>query len=123
MKMVKTDGNTITVTDGTAQIDVRAENLTNDLDLADLAARQDATSQDQLDRGLRAARSEYAAARDQRNQLVDQQTAESQWRKRRQNAASLAGTALSRGGYDEKKGVAHGPYIYYRSPSYYRPRP
>ncbi len=109
--LLKDNGDTIRVAGGMHEIEVPAEYLTNDLDLAALASRRDAQSQEQLSAALQRAYAENLSARDKQNALLDEQQKEAQERQRAANATHF-GTSLSRGAYDEKKGVSRSPYIY-----------
>ena len=62
LKIIRDRGNRLVVSDGKYEVETSVENLTNDLDIADMANRQDAASQTELGRMMASYRSEALRA-------------------------------------------------------------
>jgi hypothetical protein len=116
VRLVKDKGDTITVSDGTLKADVPVDNLTNDLDLAALAARRDAQSQDMLTKFLTGQQALAQAQRDQQGEAYDRDLRDAAARKAADAAAARESSALNKGAYNEKYSL---PYWYRRGHIWY----
>jgi len=73
VKLIKDQGETLLVQSEDTEFEVRGDQLTNDLDLADLVARQDAQSQQALAQAMQERMERYRAEIEKKNQLSEQQ--------------------------------------------------
>ena len=102
---------TLMVTDGTYNVDVKPEQLTNDLDVASLARRRDQASQQQLHSIVAAAQDEDAKARNAANLDAAKSIG------RKPSGATIGmGSTLDKA--PSRVGTWH-PYYYYRGSPYY----
>jgi hypothetical protein len=110
LRVVEDRGDTIVVSDGKTKGEVPADKLTNDLDIAALAAHQDAVGQQRLDGYLanRAAMDE--ALRAQQNAAFDQRQLEIAAYQAAQ--AKPWGTSLDRGPWHDRGSLSVRQWIY-----------
>src|SRR4051794_8408699 len=73
VQMIQDKGATMLVSFGQAQLILPTAVLTNDMDLGELAGKQDAESQQALMKYLKEERPKYFAAREKQNAFFDQQ--------------------------------------------------
>jgi hypothetical protein len=119
LRLVHDQGDSMTVTTEGRTFNVPGGVVTNDLDLAALAARRDAESQRQIVAMVADQRVAAKADGARQRTLFDQQQAESQARTAQANANHYR-SALEGGAYHRDYNVTRGPSLYYRSPYYYR---
>jgi len=110
LRVVEDKGDTIVVSDGKKKGEVSADKLTNDLDLAALAARQDGDGQQQLADYLDGQRASNEAFRARQNAALDRDQREIA--KNRAAQAVPWGTALDRGAYHERGQLSRRQWIY-----------
>ena len=78
VKLVKDRGETLLVQSEDTKFEVHGDQLTNDLDLADLLRRQDAQAQRELARAMQDRLAAYQAETEKKNQLSEQEYRELQ---------------------------------------------
>ena len=76
VKLIKDQGETLLVQSEDTKFEVRGDQLTNDLDLADLLRRQDAQSQQALAQAMQERMDRYRAETEKKNQLSEQELRE-----------------------------------------------
>ena len=116
VKRVKEDGENLIVSDGRQEFQVAARYLTNDLDAAARISQLDRINQRRIGEAIDKDVAKHTAqveaellAEDQRNST----------RARRTSQLGSAPSALNRGAYDQKYGVAK-PAEFYGTPNVYR---
>ena len=110
VRLVEDKGETIVVTDGTVKADMPADNLTNDLDIAALAARRDAKAQQDLTSFLLGQQAIDQAMRDKQNEAYDKQQNGAAERRRAAAIAAKGANRLDQGAYHE---TVSWPYYYH----------
>ena len=105
VKLVKDQGETLLVQSEDTKFEVHGDQLTNDLDLADLLRRQDAQAQQELARAMQERLAAYQAETEKKNRFSEQEYRELQ----KKYAAAAEPTPkpeyknpLDRGPYHEK---------------------
>lgn len=116
VQVVQDKGDTITIRNGTLKADMSIDNLTNDLDLAALAARHDAQSQDAVARFLAGQETAAQTQADKKNEAFDQQQREATARRNSAAIAAKGPSSLNKGAYNEKYSL---PYWYRRGNIWY----
>ena len=76
VKLIKDQGETLLVQSEGTKFEVRGDQLTNDLDLADLLGRQDAQSQQALAQAMQERMDRWREKMEKKNQLSEQQLRE-----------------------------------------------
>ncbi len=109
LRVVEDKGDTIVVSDGKKKGEVSADKLTNDLDLAALAARQDADGQQQLADYLDGQRAMNEALRGRQNAAFDRDQREIA---KNRSAAGPWGTRLDSGPFHERGSLSVRRWIY-----------
>ena len=112
LRLVEDKGDTIVVSDGRTKFEVAEDKLTNDLDIAALAANQDAEGQQQLADYLAGQRAIDEALHAGQNAAYDQD----QRALAAQRAAPKYSNPLERGPYHERGSVRWPRYIYRYDP-------
>jgi len=112
LRLIEDKGDTIVVSDGRTKLEVAEDKLTNDLDIAALAANQDAEGQQQLADYLAGQRAIDEALHAGQNAAYDQD----QRALAAQRAASKYSNPLERGPYHERGSVRWPRYIYRYDP-------
>ena len=124
VRLVEDKGETIVVTDGTVKIEVPADILTNDLDIATFAARQDAQAQQALATYLANQEAIDQAAREKRNETFDREQHEAAVSRQSAAVAAKGSNPLSRGAYHQTYSYPYYyPYYYPHRWIYYSPSP
>ena len=117
LRLVEDKGDTIVVSDGRTKLEVAEDKLTNDLDIAALAANQDAEGQQQLADYLAGQRRIDEALRAGQNAIYDQNQREIAAHRAAADAAgSQYSNPLDRGPYHERGSVRWPRYIYRYDP-------
>ncbi len=101
VRLVEDKGETIVVTDGTVKIEVPADILTDDPDIATFAARQDAQAQQALATYLANQEAIDQAAREKRNETFDREQHEAAVSRQSAAVAAKGSNPLSRGAYHQ----------------------
>lgn len=115
VKFVEDRGEKLLVTDGTTKFEVRGDIVTNDLDMAAIAARSDALSQQELAKYLARQQQVDRQFQNEQNKLFDEQQREAAARREAAAIAAHGTNKLDRGAYHEKEAYyyRHYPWIYY----------
>jgi hypothetical protein len=106
--LVEDKGDTMLVRNGEATFEVASDSLTNDIDLAELSAKQDTASQ-------QAYRREVNAAIARQNKMYAEHAQRQERAATTQQSRTVAaprGNPLDRGAYNENKDVTRRPIIY-----------
>jgi hypothetical protein len=111
LRLVEDKGNTIVVSDGRTRLEVAADKLTNDLDIAALASNQDAEGQQRLADYLAGQKAIDEALRAGQNAVYEQHQREIA-AQRAAAAASHYSNPLERGPYHERGSLSRGRWIY-----------
>ncbi|PYK72327.1 MAG: hypothetical protein DME44_04780 [Verrucomicrobia bacterium] len=122
VKLVEDRGEKLFVTnDDNIRFEAPSDKVTNDLDLAALAARQDAQSQQALAQDMKERMDAYRAGKEKEIPLYDQQQREVEARREAAANAAKGNNPLDREAYHEKVSYPwwwhRHPYIYVRSSS------
>ena len=108
VQLVEDRGETMLVSTGESQLEVARDTLTNDLDVAALAAKADAASQQALAQQVEAMKAARVREFADNAKRQDEMAAA-----RKQATATRDSTALNRGAYAEKTDVAKPPKFRY----------
>jgi hypothetical protein len=121
VKLVKDLGDTMrvkTVDEYGTEFEVSTDKLTNDIDLAAWAGKQDAQSQQALAQYKKEQMEAYREAKEKEKPIFDQQQRDAAERRAAAANAAKGNNRLDRGAYDEKESVPwwwhRHPYIYTR---------
>ena len=124
VKLIEDRGDKLFVTnDDNIKFEAPSDKVTNDLDLAALAARQDAQSQQALAQDMKEQMDAYRAGKEKEIPLYDQQQRDVEARRAAAAIAAKGNNPLDREAYHEKVsdpwwwGHHRHPYIYVRSSS------
>ena len=100
---VKDNGGMLLVTTDTLEFEAKRQYLTNDLDIADLASRNDAQAQQAVASSIAQQQAIYQATRDEENAALEQRQREIAAKRAAAAAAQMSGYSnpLERGAYDQ----------------------
>lgn len=110
VRLIRDHGNTMLVSHGQKQFEVPSDTLTNDIDLAELAAKRDVQSQRAYAYRLEEIRAAFSA--EQLKQHSANMKRQQEIAANRPAEVSLASGALQRPAYAQQYGVARRPVIY-----------
>jgi hypothetical protein len=120
VKLIEERGDRLLVTDGESKIEVDGDKVTNDMDLAELAAKKDERSQQAIQEYFKSQQAAYRAEREKEKPSIEhmQREMEAHSSVAQTTAPKEHISPLDKGAYNEKDfghyWDRHHPYIFYR---------